>query len=166
MGNLKGQVAIEYLTTYGWAILLLIIVIGALASIFSSMTVSSEECSIDKNNLPCRSQVYTSGKDLIVETKMYNGLGYPIKIIEFKIINDEIIADQMNYPNSRISSGDEINIIGTFADTNKRAGESIDLDVEIKYVSCAPEINPECNTGSSNPERIKTGKITAKILQG
>lgn len=163
MKNLKGQVAIEYLTTYGWAILVLIIVIGAILSIFSSMAISTEECNIDKHNLPCQSQVYISGNDLDVEIKMYNGLGYPIKITEFEITDEKIgiLATQIS---KKISSGDEINIKGVFSSTKKIAGESIELNVKMKYVSCAPEINPECIL-SGQPERVKVGKITAKILQ-
>ncbi len=72
----RSQVAIEFLVTYGWAILIVMIAIGALASfgILNPSKYLADKC-IFGNNFQCTDyQITTSQADIII----VNGLGQKV----------------------------------------------------------------------------------------
>ena len=166
----KGQVAIEYLTTYGWAIILLVIVIGIIATSFSPSFLVSEQCNIDANNLPCNQQVYVEGGDTIVAIRIFNGFGYPIKINEGDIVlkdNNGVSnyqTDVNNQPNNnKIMPGENITIYAHF-EGEKQSNSLQSYNIELNYTSCALEINPNCN--NQNIEKhYKSGKIIGRVMK-
>lgn len=83
MKNLKGQAAMEYLMTYGWAILAIVLVIAAL--IFLNPFRAPEVCLFEQAGFTCNEpppQLYVLGSDpegnLYMNVKVWNQLGQPI----------------------------------------------------------------------------------------
>lgn len=159
--NLKGQIAIEYLTTYGWAILLLIIVIAVLVSSFSSSYLVAEQCNIDKSNLPCNSQVYNDNDDLGVAFEVINGFGYPIKIIEVNVTDKDGDSEVLS-PDAILKPGESFIIEAIFHNKAKQVNSLISFNIKLTYQSCAHEINPDC-TDPNIGVHVKTGKIVGKV---
>jgi hypothetical protein len=84
----RGQVAMEYLVTYGWALLALVAVLGILfaSGLFSASNFATQEC-VFQPDLPCNTFIFyqsTSNPSTssTLEFRVTNGLGYPINITE------------------------------------------------------------------------------------
>jgi len=77
MSKMRGQAAMEYLMTYGWALLILVVVIGVLFSmgVFNPQNYMSEECSFQPS-LPCKGTSLT--KDGTLSIYLTNGLGIDV----------------------------------------------------------------------------------------
>jgi hypothetical protein len=82
----KGQSTVEFLMTYGWAILALIIVLGVLMSsgILTPTYLISEECGFG-NNLPCNFALFNEGGSTSVVIDVFNGFPYKIEIKDIEI---------------------------------------------------------------------------------
>ncbi|MCX6768967.1 MAG: hypothetical protein NTY83_03980 [Candidatus Micrarchaeota archaeon] len=82
MKNMKGQAAMEYLMTYGWAILAIVIVIAAL--IFMNPFGITEMCTFEQAGFTCNEpppQLYVdSSGNLLMNVKVWNQIGQPITI--------------------------------------------------------------------------------------
>ena len=82
MKNMKGQAAMEYLMTYGWAILAIVLVIAAL--IFLNPFRAPEVCLFEQAGFTCNEpppQLYVdSNGDLLMNVKVWNQIGQPITI--------------------------------------------------------------------------------------
>ncbi len=81
--NQKGQAALEFLTTYGWAFLVILVMIGALAG-FGILTPSNflpNRCNF-ASELPCDEHKLTSinADELQVQAVIVNSLGTSINI--------------------------------------------------------------------------------------
>lgn len=81
-GHLQGQVAMEYLATYGWSLLALFFVLGMLAAsgIFNPGRFASEECTIQPS-MPCGSYFIfynTTSHVLNASIQVANGVGAPV----------------------------------------------------------------------------------------
>lgn len=83
MKDIRGQVAMEYLATYGWAIFAIFIVLALLfgSGIFNPSRFTSEECSFSPN-LPCGSfyLAKVNGNELMLSFNLTNAMGFPIYI--------------------------------------------------------------------------------------
>ncbi|MEM4272100.1 MAG: hypothetical protein QXH30_00775 [Candidatus Bilamarchaeaceae archaeon] len=78
MKNLKGQAAMEYLMTYGWALLAIIIVIAAL--LYLNPFRAPELCLFQQQGFSCSEpnpQVYLSepGNEVMMNVRIWNKLG-------------------------------------------------------------------------------------------
>jgi len=84
MKKMRGQAAIEYLMTYGWALLILVVVIGVLFSmgVFNPQNYMSEECSFQPS-LQCKGVSLTSNGVLTIY--LVNGLGYDVESWEMEV---------------------------------------------------------------------------------
>ena len=86
---MRGQAMMEYLVTYGWAILMLVFVIALLVSsgVFSAGNFSVQECTFQPG-LPCGPYIIyidnsagsPTGGQAIVNFTLTNGLGFPINV--------------------------------------------------------------------------------------
>lgn len=87
MRNAHGQAAMEYLVTYGWALLALFFVIALLigSGAFSVNNFSSQEC-VFQPDIPCSSFIIykepgpTGDLQTVIAFNISNGLGFPVKI--------------------------------------------------------------------------------------
>ncbi|VVB99241.1 Uncharacterised protein [uncultured archaeon] len=86
VANLKGQAMMEYLVTYGWALLALLFVVAFLlaSGAFSPNSFSTQECTFQPD-LPCPSFVLyldsaAAGQPATLQFTLRNGLGFPINV--------------------------------------------------------------------------------------
>ena len=157
----KAQAAAEYLMTYGWAVLVLVIIVAIIAGggLISPSMVISEKCELGPN-MVCSTQAYNDGADFYLLMKLQNSFGYKIKIIkmEFKKGNDEPEITN-NFPPLGLDSGDSQTLEVVFKGYNAPVNGIVNMDVKLTYVNCAHEINSECE---ENPDY--THSITGTIV--
>lgn len=160
----KGQAAVEYLTTYGWAILALIIVLAVLLSsgILSPGYVISEECSMG-TNMPCAFALYNEGGATKISLRLVNGFSYRINATSLSLSGDDgsTVAWAGTVPPLLLESGENVTLTGTVS-RQVAAGVVKKFTANLTYVSCAPEINgSDC---SVLPHTI-LGRVTGKVLE-
>jgi len=94
----KAQAAMEFLMTYGWAILVVLVVIGALSyfGVLNPQNLLPEKCTLPMG-LYCKDHVIKQGGDLngSVSLKLENGMGRGIIItnITVKGANGQVVHD-------------------------------------------------------------------------
>ena len=169
MSSKKGQAAMEYLMTYGWALVALVVVIAALMATgaFNPSYLIAEECTLQPD-LSCTGHVLylDTSETPQLEFRISNGLGYDIVLsgVNITTSNGDVYEDY-----SLDISGDEI-------DQGETAIVSMELDglpthkdeverfrVSLKYISCAPEVNPGCT--EDEPEHVISGRIVAHTAE-
>lgn len=77
----KGQAAMEYLMTYGWALLAIVIVIAAL--IYLNPFRAPELCLFQQQGFSCSEpnpQIYSDGGDVSMNVRIWNKLGKTVII--------------------------------------------------------------------------------------
>jgi hypothetical protein len=159
---MKGQATIEYLMTYGWAILALILIVAALltSGILSPAFLISEECSFG-NNMPCNFAIFNEDDSTQLLMTVFNGFPYKIKIIEVNIETQDGIQSFSGFPKDvEIESGADVTLNATLGGPEVSEGNVKRFKGNITYVSCAPEIGPDC----SDNEHIVSGRIVGRII--
>ncbi len=91
----RGQAAMEFLMTYGWAILVVLVIIGALAffGVLSPDSLMPEKCSMPLQ-LGCKDFSVTdtaAGPDVII-VSFINNAGRSMVIKDFNVSSQEAIA--------------------------------------------------------------------------
>ncbi|MFA6530349.1 MAG: hypothetical protein WCT31_01355 [Candidatus Micrarchaeia archaeon] len=166
--EMRGQAALEYMMTYGWAILLLIIVVGALIS-SGALTPSyfvSEECYLGPN-LPCNFVVYkefATDANTNIIMNISNGFPYTIKITKLDITlqEDSAVTGGLDSNGITLGSGSS-NQKTIVVPYNSNINSMARFRVDITYSSCARELlgpNGEC---SENHEI--SGRIVGRVLE-
>ena len=119
--NMKGQAAMEYLMTYGWAILAIVIVIAAL--IWLNPFGAPEMCLFQQQGLSCSEpppQMYLDGDgDLFMNVRIENKLGKKVDIQEM-VCTDAQVSDMeegygIQYSDISIPTGTYYNFYDTEA---------------------------------------------------
>ena len=91
----RGQAAMEFLMTYGWAILVVLVVIGALAyfGVLSPDTLLPEKCSLPLQ-LSCKdfSVVDTSAGPDVITLSVINSAGRSMTLRDFNVSSAEAIT--------------------------------------------------------------------------
>jgi hypothetical protein len=159
----KGQAAIEFLTTYGWALFALVIVLVVLFStgIFSPSYLVNEECTFG-NNLKCNAGFYNSEGSTRLALTLFNGFPYKIRISDMMLQTQDGSQGFTGLPHDvELESGANISVQATFTGTMIPSDSLKRLVGNITYVSCAPEIGTDC----SDVEHIITGRVTARVTK-
>jgi len=119
----KGQAAMEFLMTYGWAILAAVVAIGVLAyfGVFSPGRYISKSCII---NAPLGCEESTIGTDL--QLVIRNGGGTAITISSIAVDNCTTNTDSTPIPDGDVSSA--ITITCDLA-----SGDKVKKDIVINY---------------------------------
>jgi len=115
----KAQAAMEYLITYGWAVLIMLVVVGVLfyLGIFNPRTVSG--CSFQTPGFTCYAYKLasnTSGSESGIILDLGQATGHDIKIIGFNCTSSEtwVLADfNASGKNVTIPSGSHKQMNGT-----------------------------------------------------
>lgn len=160
---MKGQSAVEYVMTYGWAILALIIVLGVIlwSGALSPTYLISEECTLG-SNLPCSFILYNEGGETRLSMIIYNGFSYKINIEDIEVYDtseDVYFSDEPSV--GTIESGDSTSFTVDYpgelpADSFKK------FVVRVTYASCAPELLEPGEECSSSQHTI-SGRITGRV---
>ena len=159
----KGQAAVEFLTTYGWAILALILVLGVLVSsgLLSPNYLLSEECSFG-TNLPCNTALFNEGSDTKIMINVTNGFPYQIRIVRFQLVTTDGSQTFSGFDiDANVGSGAGKLYTGTLTRPQAPKGSVKKFAGNITYISCAPELGPGCSGG----EHVLNGRVTAKVLE-
>jgi hypothetical protein len=158
----KGQAAIEYITTYGWAILVLLIVLAALfaSGILSPSYLVSEECTFG-NNLGCDFALFNEAGATNLNLNIHNGFPYKIKIKELKMQTQDGFQQFGSFgPEVELESGAMATFKGTLDGAVVPEGTVKKFSGNLTYVSCAPELGPDCST----LQHTLTGRVIGKII--
>ncbi len=80
----KGQAAMEYLMTYGWAILVIVIVLALLAYFLPRFTAVPEVCEFSQPGFTCSTNpaiiMNTSTNQVVAEFNLQNGKGQAVNV--------------------------------------------------------------------------------------
>jgi hypothetical protein len=159
----KGQAAVEYLTTYGWALLALVIIIAVLFSsgVLSTNLALSEQCQFG-TSMPCDFAVFNNATGTEISLRVFNGFAYRINVTGMELRTSDGSASftwNGGAPPFSIESGDYANLTGTLS-TVLPVNSVQDFYGNLTYASCAPEINgSECGVIPHTVTGIVTGKI-------
>lgn len=159
--NKKGQAAAEYLMTYGWAVLILVIIVAIIAGggLITPSMVISEKCEIGPN-IVCSTQAYNDGDNFNLIMKLQNSFGYKIKITEMEFKKGKQ-TETTNKFTASIDSGGSQELEVIFDGYNAPVNGIVTMDVKLTYVNCAHEINPECEEIEDYTHSI-TGTIVVR----
>ncbi|MEM4260224.1 MAG: hypothetical protein QXG00_03235 [Candidatus Woesearchaeota archaeon] len=145
----RGQVAIEFLTTYGWAVILILVMIGAIAyfGFFKPTNFVSDSCSTG-SDLGCSDFVVYNERATL---KLINNVGKTINITNVTYINTErgqILGSCT--PNTIIQNGKIADLNCNFVNPIPNDDNKKKIKVEIIYN----------NAGSAIPHIIEGSIIT------
>ncbi len=158
----KGQVAVEYLMTYGWAILALLVVIAAIfaSGILSPTYLISEECSFG-NSLPCNFALFNENGQTKMVMEIFNAYPYKIKIVDVQIHTEDGTQSFSGFTgNVEIRSGASADYSATLDQPMLPEGSIKRFTGNLTYVSCAPELGPQC----SSAEHAISGRVVGRII--
>lgn len=162
----KGQAAVEYLMTYGWALLALVIIVAVLFSsgLLSPNIAMSEECQFG-TSIPCSFAVFDQGGTTKISLRLFNSFAYKIKVTKLDLKTADGSAS-FTWKDAALpftfESGDYANVTGNLG--KLLPAESVQQFYgNITYVSCAPEINgSDCGV----LEHSMIGRVTGKVIAG
>ncbi len=152
----------EYLVTYGWALLALFVVVAYLISsgVFSANSFASQEC-VFQPDLPCSSSIlYKSGSDTKLEFSLTNGLGFPIDV-ESVVYSLPGFAPQTGLPkvDREYASGEKIEFSHVFTGGSQPQPRDFrTVTATLKYLNCR-------NSPCSGPY-MTSGRISAIVEEG
>jgi len=159
---MRGQASLEYVMTYGWAILALVIVLAALfaTGVFSPSYLVSEECSFG-NNLKCNLALFNDGGHTRILVTVFNGFPYKINVTGFELASAEGSQQFSGFANGVIiESGENRTFEGTLGGPPVPEGSVKRFVGNATYVSCAPELGPSCST----VEHVVSGRVTGRLI--
>jgi hypothetical protein len=160
---MKGQAMIEFLMTYGWAILALVIVLGLILStgIASPNYLVAEECNFG-TNIPCTFALFNEGGTTKLSLGLFNGFPYKIRIKTITIRTEDGSESFSGLDsNVDLDSGSSHTFNGDLSGPPVPEGSVNRFVANITYVSCAPELDA---TGCSTIDHAITGRIRAKPI--
>ena len=140
----KGQAAVEYLTTYGWAIFALMLVLGVLfySGILSPTYLVSEECSFG-NNLGCEFALFNEGGATKISLKIHNGFPDKILIKDLEIITPDGSQQFSGFGGyGEVDSGASTEFQGTLGSPMLQENTVKRFSANMTYSSCAPALGP------------------------
>ena len=165
MSSRKGQAAMEYLMTYGWALVALVVVIAALMATgaFNPSYLIGEECTLQPD-LSCGPHImYLDGGDTILKFRINNGLGYEI-YLDSVTLEVSGQAPQTFTVNQLVEQGGSYDIETNLGDISSVKGEIQRMKLSMTYTSCAPEVlGPEGNCPSDGSQHIISGRAVARV---
>ena len=165
--SLKAQAAMEYLVTYGWALLALFVVVGYLFSTgaFSANNFAAQEC-VFQPDLPCSPYVIYKESATVTHLKfnLTNGLGFPIKIKSINYTATSMgMAGKHTYSPivaaspTPILSGDKFGFDFSFSgDTQPSEREFKTVQVTLEYLNCR-------NAASCSGPYVTSGRISSIV---
>ena len=94
----RAQAAMEFLMTYGWAILVVLIVVGALAyfGVLNPQNLIPEKC-VFPTMLTCQDYLVTPGASGTISVKLVNGAGQDMSIYFVNFTADSTVFSTAPY---------------------------------------------------------------------
>ncbi len=150
----RGQAAIEFLTTYSWAILIILLMVGALTyfDLFSTDRFISEECSLG-NQIVC------------VEAALFQNGDFRLRVLNNHPV-DIIVSDVVIRRDNQ-----DLNI--DFSDQTLQRGETKALEISfndddffVNNMERFDVILTFGRTGAGNNRYNVTGRVVTRTLPG
>jgi hypothetical protein len=147
----KGQAAIEYLITYGWAIFILAAIIAIIigSGIFSPRN-SSADYSISPPQMPVNGFLMTGADDnsnTMLKINISNNFGYKIEITNIVLSYRDASMSIANI-NDKLSQGESrvyaFTMTGSSLGTFPAKGANARVDLKIGMINCYEPINTDC----------------------
>jgi len=165
---MRGQAAVEYLMTYGWAIALLIIILGLImgTGLLSPTYLVNEECEVGPN-FPCDTndfRVYVEDGNTYIDIRVYNGYGYPIYVsnASAELIDQGTSFNIERFQNNIVESGDPVEIRGIIPDYTMSKDSMAKIKLKMRYFLCAEEVNPDCDPLNASYHNV-SGRIKGRV---
>ena len=159
----KGQAALEFLTTYGWAFLIILVMIGALAyfGVLDPSNFAAERC-VAKTPLTCDGQNYIATNESI-RVSLRNGLNEDINLtnIRYRTGSSEFVqcntsvsapANQTSFRVNGSRTGELACGINASAPVTIGQRERI----EIRYTECSGSDITNCEFGRAGDIQLYT----------
>jgi hypothetical protein len=173
--NKKAQAAMEFLTTYGWMFLLIIVIMGGLwqFGVFSPSTWVSSSCQLD-NKIACPSFSFTQDQEnYTFLLELQNFLSQPITINKTRITNQEetmvCLADVKPLDDSQtnqlstqgINQKKDFKIIFNSSTPNNACDVLLQeaLDSKRRFI-----INIYYSSGTSTLLEVSSGRLITEII--
>ncbi len=147
----KGQAAMEFLMTYGWAILVVLVAIGALAyfGVLSPQKYLPSSCTVS-NQFAC-SEFKASDANNNVQIVLQNGRGVDLTGVKVSLAGSGVTCTET--AGQDIADGKSATFtVGCTAGIGS-VGSNFKADVTVKYTEA----------GSTLGERSATGTLVAKV---
>jgi len=138
--NNRGQAAMEYLMTYGWALIVIAVVIGVLWYVTSGVT-GGVTCTSKSNNFIVKAAAISAGTDG-VDISIQNGTGQAVTV--------NSAAGSSTFTGVGTVAGSPAAANGTFTVSDidaPAAGTSFDdgaITINVTYASLTTDINIVC----------------------
>lgn len=157
-----GQAAMEYLVTYGWALLALFMVVAFLFSsgVFSTGSFSVQEC-VFQPDLPCSPFILykTSSTSATLQFNLSNGMGVPMKVTNVSYSAFDLAENgRADYPGTApaglIASGGKMDFAQPFSGTKTVSAHDFrNIYVTLEYQICKPGF-PSCSGPYTTSGRV------------
>ena len=167
----------EYLVTYGWALLALFAVIAILISTgaFSSANFAQQECTFQPG-LPCSPFIiYRNGPSTSAMFTVINNLGFPIKIANVTYTANDIgqpgkvdyVVTDPAWDTHIFRQSDQMNFAYTFdGETQPSERDFRSIIASIEYYNCKGITDPaKCNYETASLYTT-SGRISAVVESG
>jgi hypothetical protein len=161
MQFMRGQAAVEYLMTYGWAIFALVLAVIVLLSsgMLSPNYLISEECNFG-TNLQCNFALFNEAGSTKILLEVFNGFPYKIRIVRVDVMTREGTQYFSGFADDiELDSGRSETFSGTLSGEAIPEGSIQRFHGNITYVSCAPELG-----GCTDMEHVVTGRVVGRII--
>lgn len=152
----KSQAALEFLTTYAWAFMVIILTVGALYyfGVFNFSRFLEQKCMFP-SQFQCIEFSFVGDQ---VRFKLVNNIGEKINVVGYAITNDAVNPLSCTSPStfSNWMPGEQKDFVFSgCTDGGFIVRERSEAEIAIQY--CAPD-TPNC------PIHILTGKISAVVI--
>ncbi|HLC55501.1 MAG TPA: hypothetical protein VJJ75_03115 [Candidatus Nanoarchaeia archaeon] len=143
----RGQSSMEFLMTYGWAVLAIIAAVGALAyyNVFSPAKYFPDECELF-SQVECKAWKVSSSQ---IEIVVRNEFGQVLSPFNITVISDEGCNGAFLGAASGLGDGEEEKMI--LACTTAITGERYSATLNVSY------------TGSSGSYHVAYGRIKSQV---
>lgn len=170
----KAQAAMEFLMTYGWAILVVLVVIGALAyfGVLNPQNLLPEKCTLPMG-LYCKDHLIKEGTPGSILFRLENGMGQGIMIRDINITgevlsgcdtNDKTADTYNGITGWHLANGDSDTVTITCTSVASFSGKAKG-DITIIYCSDTPggATNGERETNCAKFVHTMEGELLARV---
>jgi hypothetical protein len=148
MKNKKAQAAMEFLMTYGWAILLVLAAIAMLVYFFKPQDLAAHKCLIS-NKIMCGDYALTSNS---LQIQLTNAAGGSINVTEVALLSLEDASLCTDSTSTVIANGQADTFSLATCNTGANAGDVFRGKIQVTYTDTASGI-----------EHVEKGEIIKKI---
>jgi hypothetical protein len=164
--GLRGQAMMEYLVTYGWALLALFLVVALLiaSGAFSPNSFSTQECTFQPG-LPCSPYIIYKNASLgqtMLRFTLTNGLGFPINVTGINYTVTDLGEEGKRqlagtlFQSFRVPQGGNMSFVQNFSGPRQPEPKTFKtIYVSIYYLNCK-------NSACSGPYQ-SSGRISAVV---